>query len=288
MPLAPNSYICGIHFPAGHPNKDHYSSSIFLGKPVVSKCYSRVSTKGVLHVTDTSMLKPQLTVNLSIKEDSSVAYSVVLTHPIDAHVEAARGEKIEELESTIKDEGYRRIGESAVRISCRGGKAQVFCCQTSSCLCKFPLVQRFVCRLLMMFFIWWKMQLPLWHTVELLVMIYPDAHQKHVTQPWSWTSVDFDETSGQLSWTIFGSTFFSQPVTVSDFFDADTLPVPYFERNQNLAISSTRHPILAQGVQRNVFIYTSYHWFNRAAIGETIKPDGSGCHMVKLQEPEHS
>ena len=79
MSLAPNSYICGIHFPAGYPNKDHYSSSIFLGKPVVSKCYSRVST------------------------NSSVAYSAMLTHPIDAHVEAARGEKIEELESTIKD-----------------------------------------------------------------------------------------------------------------------------------------------------------------------------------------
>lgn len=169
------------------------------------------------------MLKPQLTVNLSIKEDSSVAYSAVLTHPIDAHVEAARGEKIEELESTIKDEGYRRIGESAVRISCRGGKAQVFCCQTSSCLCKFPLVQRFVCRLLMMFFIWWQMQLPLWRTVELLVMIYPDAHQKHVTQPWFWTSVDFDETSGQLSWTRFGSTFFSQPVTVSRIFSMQIL-----------------------------------------------------------------
>ena len=30
-PLTPNSYICGIHFPADHPDEENDSPSIFLG-----------------------------------------------------------------------------------------------------------------------------------------------------------------------------------------------------------------------------------------------------------------
>ncbi len=45
--LTPNSYICGIHFPTGHLDEDNDSPSIFLGKPVVSKRYTRASTKGI-------------------------------------------------------------------------------------------------------------------------------------------------------------------------------------------------------------------------------------------------
>ena len=33
MPLTSNSYICGIHFLAGHSNEESDSPSIFLGKP---------------------------------------------------------------------------------------------------------------------------------------------------------------------------------------------------------------------------------------------------------------
>ena len=39
-PLMPNGYICGIHFPAGHPDEDNDSPSIFLGKPIISKRYT--------------------------------------------------------------------------------------------------------------------------------------------------------------------------------------------------------------------------------------------------------
>ena len=78
-PLTPNSYICGIHFPAGHPDAENDSPSIFLGKPVTSKCYSHASTKGSFHTT-TSL--PEPTADLSSKEDVSVACSAMLTLPI--------------------------------------------------------------------------------------------------------------------------------------------------------------------------------------------------------------
>ena len=63
--MTPNSYICGIHFPAGHPDEESHSPSIFLGKPVINKGYSRASTKGDFHEA-TSIPKPHSTDHLLI------------------------------------------------------------------------------------------------------------------------------------------------------------------------------------------------------------------------------
>ena len=99
-PLTPNSHICGIHFPAGHPDEDNDSPLIFLGKPVISKCYTRASTKGDFHVT-TFMQKPHSAADFSSKEHMSDVCSAMLTHPTNR--ESAKDEKIKELESRIKD-----------------------------------------------------------------------------------------------------------------------------------------------------------------------------------------
>ena len=147
-PLTHNSYICGIHFPADHPDAESDSPSIFLGKPVISKRYSYASTKGDFHTT-TSIQKPHSTADLSSKEDWSAVFSAMLTRPID--LEGARDEKIKELESTIKDWEKVITGlENLLSDSCTEvrGKAQVFCCQTSSCPCKFHVLHRLVSRII--------------------------------------------------------------------------------------------------------------------------------------------
>ena len=99
-PLTPNNYICGIHFPAGHPDEDNDSPFIFLGKLVISKRYTRASTKGDFHVT-TSMPKPHSAADISSIEHMSDVCSAMLTCPIDQ--ESLKDEKIKELESTIKN-----------------------------------------------------------------------------------------------------------------------------------------------------------------------------------------
>ena len=40
-PLSRTSYVCGIHFPSGRPDRDDDSPGVFLGKPVVVKRRSR-------------------------------------------------------------------------------------------------------------------------------------------------------------------------------------------------------------------------------------------------------
>ena len=148
-PLTPNSYICGIHFPAGHPDEESDSPSSFLAKLVISKCYSRVSTKGDFNAT-TSIPKPHSTADLSSKEDGSVVCSAMLTRSID--LEGARDEKIDELESIIKDQEKVTTGlENLLSESCaevESLKGQVFCCQTLSCPCKFHFLHRFVSRII--------------------------------------------------------------------------------------------------------------------------------------------
>ena len=98
-PLMPNSYICDIHFPAGRPDEDNDSPLIFLGKPVISKRYTHVSTKGDVHVT-TFRPKPHSAADFSSEEHMSDVCSAMLTRPIDQ--ESAKDEKIKELECTIK------------------------------------------------------------------------------------------------------------------------------------------------------------------------------------------
>ena len=42
-PQSRNSYVCGIHFPSGRPDRDDDSPVVFLGKAVVVKRRSRVA-----------------------------------------------------------------------------------------------------------------------------------------------------------------------------------------------------------------------------------------------------
>ena len=78
MPLTLNSYICGIHFPAGHPDEDNDSPLIFLGKPVISKHYTCASTEWSFHVT-TFMAKPHSAADFSSEEHMSDVCSAMLT-----------------------------------------------------------------------------------------------------------------------------------------------------------------------------------------------------------------
>ena len=73
--LLAQCYVCGIHFPAGHPDEDNDSPLIFLSKPVISKRYTHISTKGDFHVT-TFRPKPHSAADFSTKEHISDVCSV--------------------------------------------------------------------------------------------------------------------------------------------------------------------------------------------------------------------
>ena len=103
--MTPNSYICGIHFPAGRPDEEHDTPSIFLGKPVISKRYSRASTKGDFHgpTSTESVLSSQSDI-LDVEEDGPAMCSATLSRPI-VDLGDPKDEKIKELEGTIQDQG---------------------------------------------------------------------------------------------------------------------------------------------------------------------------------------
>ena len=102
-PLTPNSYICGIHFPAGRPDEKHDTPSIFLGKPVINKRYSRASTKGDFHgpTSTESVLSSQSDIDV---EEGPAMCSTMLSRPI-VDLGDPKDEKIKELERTIEDQG---------------------------------------------------------------------------------------------------------------------------------------------------------------------------------------
>ncbi len=85
-PLTPNSGI--------QPDEENDSHSIFLSEPVISKHYTRVSTKGDFHII-TSMPNPHSAADFSSEEHMSDVCSAMLSHPID--LESARDEKSKEL-----------------------------------------------------------------------------------------------------------------------------------------------------------------------------------------------
>ena len=47
IPLTSNSYVCGIHFPAGHPTTPEEPPTIFLDRPVISTRTTRVAARGI-------------------------------------------------------------------------------------------------------------------------------------------------------------------------------------------------------------------------------------------------
>ena len=98
MPLTTNSYICGIHFPAGCPDEKHDTPLIFL----ISKRYSRASTKGDFHgpTSTESVLSSQS----DILDDESAMCNAMLSHPI-VDLGDPKDDKIKELERTIQDQG---------------------------------------------------------------------------------------------------------------------------------------------------------------------------------------
>ena len=112
-PLMPNSYIYGIHVPAGHPDEENGSPLIFLGKPAISKHYTHASTSGIINIT-TSMPKSHSAADSSSEEHMADVCRAMLTCHID--LESARNETIKELKSTIKERG-KAIGELQTLLS---------------------------------------------------------------------------------------------------------------------------------------------------------------------------
>jgi hypothetical protein len=98
--LTPNTYVCGVHFPAGHPDKGNDTPSIFLGKPAVSKRHSRSSVMGTCQGPSSAVMDPRVA-DLSSTEDTSVLdCSEMLTRAI-VDPEDARDKRIRDLESDI-------------------------------------------------------------------------------------------------------------------------------------------------------------------------------------------
>jgi hypothetical protein len=85
-PVSANSYICGVHFPAAHPDNEYDTPAKFMGKPVIVKHSSHASIyQGTFLPSNISTPEIDLEVDDSgtRAEDPSICSVTILTKSIE-------------------------------------------------------------------------------------------------------------------------------------------------------------------------------------------------------------
>ena len=106
-PVSANSYICGVHFPAGHPDDECDTPVKFVGKPVIVKRSSRASTKAPFYqAISTSEIDLEVDDLGARAEDPSICSATILTKSI----EDPHKKQIQDQRKTIEDLEKRVVG----------------------------------------------------------------------------------------------------------------------------------------------------------------------------------
>ena len=103
-PLASNTYVCGVHFPEGRPDEEHAAPCVFLGKPVLRKRRTKISSSAA-HGNDSGVYSSS---RKSMADQSEEGENI--------SAEEARGLSSRSLQAMVDDTVKKHLESKALRI----------------------------------------------------------------------------------------------------------------------------------------------------------------------------